>query len=132
MSLSDITDEAMTILGAAAGLPPIYYQNLTNNPLPSPPKVDHLIPDIVTGRTRSIGLKTLDQEVGIIQVQIRAKKNSGTIPMADIVGDILALFPRNDPKYVNFKIDNTGYPSPPFYKDGWRVIVVSIPYQNLC
>lgn len=142
MSLSDIKEsfydalEAATIGDTATPDYPVYLPNTTDSRLPEAPESNHLRPFVLPSETRTIGLATLDQEVGTLQVSIFIAKGKNDLAASDIAKKVLALFPRNTVLSLSgspvARIDETGSIARSFFDEGWQITPVSIPYQNLC
>ena len=131
MSLTAIKTAVFDRLIAEAGLPALYFNNVESASLPLPPVSNHLRPFVLPSDTRTIGVRTLNQEIGLIQVSIFVGKGQGEIVSSNIASQILDLFPRNL-DLVACRIDSIGSIAPSFYDQGWHITPVSIPYQNLC
>ena len=130
MSLSTIRQSVFSALAGAAGLPPIYYDNSNNQSLPNPPEENHLMAFILPSGTATVGIYSLNQERGLIQVNIRVKEGTGVIAGSDIAQQVLDVFPRNA-SLVGLRIDVEGSVAPSFKSEGWHVTAVTIPYQNI-
>ena len=131
MSLSAIKTAVFDRLIAEGSLPALYFNNVEDTTQPLPPVSNHLRPFVLPSDTRTIGVRTLNQEVGLIQVNVFVGKGQGEITSSDIASQILDLFPRNL-DLVACRIDDIGSIAPSFFDRGWYITPVSIPYQNIC
>lgn len=126
MSLAIIKQSVFAYLDGLAGLPPLYFDNIESEPPPG----DHLRPFVLPANTSTIGIKTLNQEIGVIQVSVYTEKGKGEIIPANYAQLILDAFPRNT-KLTGLRIDQAGSIAPAFYDGAWHITPVSVPYQNL-
>ncbi len=131
MTLSLIKDAVYERLESSALTEPLYFPNTNDDRKVQPPTVNHLRPFVLPSETRTIGVRTLDQEVGLIQVSVYIGKGQNDFEGTELAELILALFPRNLDLTV-CRIDQSGSIAPSFFDEGWQVTPVSIPYQNLC
>lgn len=132
MSLVTIQQAIFSRLDGSS-LPPRWYPNRSGvGASQAQPTGDHLRVDILPAITDSIGLNSLDQERGILQVTVMTKPDTGTIPAAKIVEQVLALFPRNTELRqdgLRVRFDRTGYPGPSMQDGAWYATPVTIPYN---
>ena len=126
MSLNAIENEAFERFANAVGLPSIIYPNIQK----LEQEANHLRVSVLPAPTQSVGISSLDQELGFIQALVYVKQGQGSIVASDIAEVVLALFPRNL-KLTAFRIDRIGFTSPSFYDNTWLVLPVSISYQSL-
>lgn len=129
MSFNQIKVSLLRHLKTLSGFSPeitIYYPNISED-LPTD---NHIRPDVLPGTTNPIGLRTTDQETGILQVSIFIKKGQGEIKAADNAKVVLDGFPRNL-QLEGVRIDRPGSIGPSFFDGNWQVTPVSIFYQHI-
>lgn len=114
-----------------ASLPTIYYSNSLNNGKPNPPTGEHIRVSLLRGDTVPIGLATTDQTLGIMQCSIFVKDGTGTVRAAQIADLILSAFARNTVLSNNVRIDKTGSVNTGFTENGWYMLPVTVPYQQI-
>ena len=114
-----------------ASLPTIYYPNSPNKNKPNPPTGEHIRVSILNAGTNAIGIATTDQTLGIMQCLVLVKDGTGTVRAAQIADLILSAFARNTLLSNNVRIDKTGSVAVGFTQDGWYMLPVSIPYQQI-
>lgn len=126
MALSSIQIALFTQLETIGGLPAIFYPNVDD----TAPTTDYISPFVLPANTNSIGIRTTDQEIGVLQVSIYIEKGKGQIEASRVAGLILANFPRNL-NLTDVRIDLPGSIGPVFYEGKYQVTPVSIPYQHI-
>jgi hypothetical protein len=114
-----------------ATLPTIYYPNSPNKNKPNPPTGEHIRVSVLNAGTNALGIATTDQTLGIMQCLVLVKDGTGTVRAAQIADLILSAFARNTLLSNNVRIDKTGSVAVGFTQDGWYMLPVSIPYQQI-
>ena len=121
----------MDHFATASGLPPILYPNVSA----TTPTGEHLIVDVLSAPTVSIGITDASQARGIINVTIRTPEGIGPIRANQIADAVLARFARNTALTsggVTVRIDRLGYVSPPLGNaGGWYRLPLTIPYNAI-
>lgn len=132
MSLETIQKAIFGRLDGSA-LPPRWYPNRSGiGAGQTQPDGTHLRVDILPAITDSIGLTALDQHRGVLQVKAMIKPDTGSVPAARIVEQVLALFPRNTELRqdgLRIRFDRSGYPGPSMQDGAWYATPVTIPYN---
>lgn len=125
MALDKIKIALFNRLESLGGLPPIYYTNVGGEPTGN-----HIIPTVLPARTNSIGLREVNQEIGIFQVSIVIAKGQGQLLSSQIAELIINGFPRNL-DLTDVRIDRRGSVAPSFFDGNWEITPVSIDYQHI-
>lgn len=114
-----------------ASLPTIYYPNSLNNGKPNPPTGEHIRVSILNAGTNALGIATTNQTLGLMQCSIFVKDGTGTVRAAQIADLILSAFARNTVLSNNVRIDKTGSVNTGFTENGWYMLPVTVPYQQI-
>lgn len=130
MSLADIQASFYDALALVPGLPPIYHRNVDDSGEPQPPAGAHIVPFVIPNKTRTIGLTSLGQRQGLLQVNVRQPLGAGELEGARVAELILAAFPRQT-ELTGCRIDSKGYIGPQYEADNFHITPVTIPYQQL-
>lgn len=122
-----ITTAILEHFATASGLPPVLYPNVSA----ATPTGEHLIVDVLSSPTVSIGITDASQARGVINVIIRTPEGIGPIRANQIADAVLARFARNT-SIPPVRIDRLGYVSPPLGNlDGWYRLPLTIPYNAI-
>lgn len=109
----------------------IYYPNINKET----PTEEHVVISIIPNETLSLGVSSLNQARGLINILIKTKENIGAIRANQIADYLLTLFERNTTLTsggTKVRIDRAGWVNPPLGNiDGWYVLPVTIPYNSL-
>ncbi len=127
MPLDLIAQAAFQALASTAGLPPVYWPNIS---IPEAPEAIHLRAFVLPADTESRGLVGWDVEQGIIQVSVYAKQGVGVIAPYATAEAVLGAFPRGF-STAAFKVHLAGSIGPAIIDGAWCSVTVSIPYQNV-
>ena len=112
-------------------LPTIYYPNSPNKNKANPPTGEHIRVTLLRADTIPVGIATTDQTLGLMQCSIFVKDGTGTVRAAQIADLILSAFARNTVLSNNVRIDKTGSVNTGFTQDGWYMLPVTVPYQQI-
>lgn len=129
MTLEVIVNSVMQHLDSGGLSVPVFYDNVALEG-DDPPNTDHYRAYVLPSSTATLGLFSLSQEIGIIQVSVFVKKDTGSVIRAQLADDIIALFPRNL-QLTGLRIDRAGSVAPSLLDGAWSIAPVSITYQNL-
>jgi len=110
-------------------LPQVLWPNIVyRDDLPD----NYLKVDILPAETRTVGVSSLNQHIGIVQIMVNVREDQGAILAAQYADKVLSLFPRNtriNESGIRINIDKQGYISPAMQNQSWYSVAVSIPYN---
>jgi hypothetical protein len=127
MNLADFKASVFSLLENASGLLPVYFPNLKQQPEPNEA---HLKVFVLPANTETLGLSTLEQQKGIVQVSVCYPLGISDIKATQTAEAVLLLFPRGL-ALGGARIDKKGSISTSFESGAWYVTPVSIPYNSI-
>ena len=115
------------MVNAAIGNLPV----VAPNPAAVAPRGNHFLVTILPAATLSVGLTTVEQEIGLIQVTVRTRLSIGADIADGLADNVLSLFYRGlvlVDGSNSIRLDKAGWKAPALSDAEWYSVPVTIPY----